>query len=62
MTTNNKPQVIIKQFFACERGSTTLEYGLIMALVFLVILGAITLFSEVATSKMQAANEAITGA
>ncbi|MCF6292062.1 MAG: hypothetical protein L3J04_01570 [Robiginitomaculum sp.] len=50
------------RFVKCERGSTALEYGLIMALVFLVILAAVTQFSVVATSKLDLANEAITNA
>jgi pilus assembly protein Flp/PilA len=50
------------RFSKCDRGSTALEYGLIMALVFLVILAAVTQFSNVATSKMDIANEAITNA
>ncbi|MBL4617578.1 MAG: hypothetical protein JKY46_07755 [Robiginitomaculum sp.] len=50
------------QFAKCDRGSTALEYGLIMALVFLVILAAVTQFANVATSKMDIANDAITNA
>ncbi len=55
-------QMLIKRYMSCERGSSSLEYGLIMALVFLVILVAVTAFSEIGVSKMQTANEAITGA
>ncbi len=53
---------LFSRFFACERGSTALEYGLIMALIFLVILGAMTKFSENATSKFTEASDAIANA
>ena len=45
-----------------ERGATAIEYGLIAALVFLVILGAVTLFSENATNMLIGAANAISGA
>ncbi len=45
-----------------ERGATAIEYGLIAALVFLVILGAVTLFSENATNVLIGAANAISGA
>ena len=45
-----------------ERGATAIEYGLIAALVFLVILGAVTLFSENATNMLIGAANAVSGA
>jgi pilus assembly protein Flp/PilA len=53
---------LLQRFVSCESGHTAIEYGLIMALIFLVIVGAVTHFSEAATSKMQAANDAIAAA
>ncbi|VAW00836.1 hypothetical protein MNBD_ALPHA06-2002 [hydrothermal vent metagenome] len=52
----------LSRFLVCEKGATAIEYGLIMALVFLVILGAVTNFSQVATDKMQTASDAIADA
>ena len=48
---------------ACdERGATAIEYGLIAALVFLVILGAVTLVGESATGVIIRAANAVSGA
>jgi pilus assembly protein Flp/PilA len=45
-----------------ERGATAIEYGLIAALVFLVILGAVTLFGDNATNVFISAANAVSGA
>ncbi len=52
----------IKRFWADDRGATTIEYGLIIALIFLAILGAVTLFADNATTKFKDATTAIAGA
>ncbi|PHR59638.1 MAG: Flp family type IVb pilin [Robiginitomaculum sp.] len=62
MKQGEKLQRMFSQFLACERGHTAIEYGLILALIFLVIVGAFTHFSEVATEKLLLANDAIVGA
>jgi len=41
---------LIRRFLADERGATVIEYGLIVALIFLVIVTAVTLFSDRATA------------
>jgi pilus assembly protein Flp/PilA len=41
---------LIRRFLADERGATAIEYGLIVALIFLVIVTAVTLFSDRATA------------
>ena len=45
-----------------QRGATAIEYGLIAALVFLVILGAVTLFGDNATNMFIGAANAVSGA
>lgn len=52
----------LTRFAACERGQTAIEYALIMALIFLVIVSAMTTFAKNATEKMKMANEAIVNA
>ena len=47
---------------ADERGATAIEYGLIAALIFLVILGSVTLFGENATDVFIGAADAISDA
>ena len=53
---------VFSRFLRCERGATALEYGLIMALIFLVILGSYTLVADAVTSNMQTVSTAVTGA
>ncbi|MFN3816900.1 Flp family type IVb pilin [Brevundimonas sp.] len=52
----------LHRFGADTRGATAIEYGLIAALVFLVIIGAVTLFGENATGVFIGAANAISGA
>ena len=53
---------MLREFASEESGSTALEYGLIMALIFLAILGAVTLFTDNFNAVFQAATQAIVGA
>ena len=41
---------LFRRFLVDERGATAIEYGLIVALIFLVIVTAVTLFSDRATA------------
>ena len=52
---------LILRLLADERGATAVEYGLICALIFLVILSAVTVFSETATGIFIRATEALVG-
>jgi pilus assembly protein Flp/PilA len=40
----------VKLFVACERGATAVEYGLIVACVFLAIIGGVNFFASSANS------------
>jgi len=42
MVQSMKVQQVIKQFFRDESGATAIEYGLIAALIAVVIIGAVT--------------------
>ncbi|MBU1385467.1 MAG: Flp family type IVb pilin [Alphaproteobacteria bacterium] len=53
---------LISKFIADERGATSLEYGLIAALVFLVALGAITAFADAGTGSFNGAMSRLTAA
>ncbi len=48
-----------KGFCRDERGATAVEYGLIIALIFLVIVGAVTNFATKATTVIDKAAAAI---
>lgn len=50
------------RFAKDESGATAIEYGLIVATVFLVILASVTLFADRATSKFNDATDAIIAA
>ncbi len=52
---------LMKRFIKDDQGATTIEYALIVSLIFLAILGAVTLFAGNATIKFKAATDAITG-
>jgi pilus assembly protein Flp/PilA len=56
-----KTQIFIKRLYADERGATAIEYALIVSLVFLVILGAMTLFSDNIKAMFAAIATAVTG-
>lgn len=51
-----------KQFLRDESGATSIEYALIMAFVFLVILTAMTMFAKNSTDKMIDASNQISAA
>ena len=53
---------MLRDFAGDESGSTALEYGLIMALIFLAIVGAVTLFTDNFNAVFQAATQAIASA
>jgi pilus assembly protein Flp/PilA len=50
------------RFIRDESGATAIEYGLLLALMFLAILGAVTLFADNATTKFNDASDAIVSA
>jgi pilus assembly protein Flp/PilA len=52
----------LTRFAKDEGGATAIEYGLIVATVFLVILASVTLFADRATSKFNDATAAIVAA
>jgi pilus assembly protein Flp/PilA len=52
----------VRRLASDERGATAIEYGLICALIFLVIIGAVTLFGETATGVFIGAANAVSGA
>ena len=43
-----------------ERGATAVEYGLIVALIFIAMLGAVTTFTNANVSTYNAVNTAVT--
>jgi pilus assembly protein Flp/PilA len=49
----------LTRFAKDESGATAIEYGLIIATIFLVILAAVTLFANNATNKFNEATQAI---
>jgi pilus assembly protein Flp/PilA len=49
----------IDRFNRDERGATAIEYGLIIALIFLVILSALTAFGDTSTGIFNGAMNAI---
>jgi pilus assembly protein Flp/PilA len=53
---------LFRRFLVDERGATAIEYGLIVALIFLVIVSAVTLFSDRATAMFTYISTTIDGA
>ena len=53
---------LILRFLGDERGATAVEYGLICAMIFLVILSAVVGFSESITDLFARATTALVGA
>ena len=43
-------QLCVRRFLRAERGATAIEYGVIISLIFIVIIGAVTLFATNATA------------
>ncbi|MDO9337006.1 MAG: Flp family type IVb pilin [Caulobacteraceae bacterium] len=52
----------LKAFWSDQSGATAIEYGLICALIFLVIVTSVTTFGNKTTGVMQAVSDAIAGA
>ena len=52
----------LTRFAKDESGATAIEYGLIIATIFLVILASVTLFADRATDKFNDATAAIVAA
>ena len=55
-------QAMITRFARDVRGATSIEYGLIIALIFLAILGGVTALSENTNESLNDTSAAITGA
>ena len=52
----------IKNFFKDESGASAVEYGLLVSLIAVVIVGAVTLLGTTLKTKFEAANTGIGGA
>lgn len=50
----------IRRFLKDDSGATAIEYGLIVGMIFLVIVGAVTLFATNATATFDRISEAVT--
>ena len=55
-------RLALTRFVGDERGATAVEYGLILALMFLAIVGSVQLFASNAGLMFERIREAITGA
>lgn len=53
---------VLKRFIRNERGATAIEYGLIVACMFLAILAAVQLFTTRAVGIFRSASDAIVAA
>lgn len=53
---------LLRRFSADRSGATAIEYGLIIALMFLVALGAMQAVGTATTDKWEEASDAIVGA
>jgi len=51
----------VKRYFADASGATAIEYGLIVAMIFLAIIGGITAFADGTNGMYEYINETITG-
>ncbi|MGZ3297512.1 MAG: Flp family type IVb pilin [Asticcacaulis sp.] len=52
----------LSRFLADESGTTAIEYGLIVGMIFLVIVTAITFYADRTNAMYQKISDAITGA
>ena len=52
----------LTRFLRDESGATAIEYGLLLAMMFLTILAAVTLFADNSTKKFNDASDAIVNA
>jgi pilus assembly protein Flp/PilA len=53
---------LFKNFIANESGATAIEYGLIVGLIFLVIVGAVSLFASKSTGTFDKISTAVSSA
>ena len=53
---------LIRRFLGNESGATAIEYGLIVAMIFLVIVGAVSLFAGKATGTFDKVSAAVSAA
>ncbi|WP_309627131.1 Flp family type IVb pilin [Brevundimonas sp.] len=53
---------LIRRFLSNESGATAIEYGLIVAMIFLVIVGAVSLFAGKATGTFDKVSTAVSAA
>ena len=54
-------KAMIKKFFREEEGASAVEYGLLVALIAVVIIGAVTALGGAISTKFTAASTAIGG-
>ena len=50
---------LIRRFLSNDSGATAIEYGLIVAMIFLVIVGAVSLFASKATGTFDKVSTAV---
>ena len=55
-------KTLLRRFLTDERGATAIEYALIVAMIFLVIVSAVTLFASKATGTFDKVSTAVSGA
>ncbi|WP_428151300.1 Flp family type IVb pilin [Brevundimonas sp.] len=53
---------LIRRFLNNDSGATAIEYGLIVAMIFLVIVGAVSLFAGKATGTFDRVSTAVSAA
>ena len=53
---------LIRRFLNDERGATAIEYALIVGMIFLVIVGAVSLFASRATGTFDKVSTAVSAA
>ena len=54
-------KTLVRRFSGDESGATAIEYGLIVALIFLAILGAVTSYTESASDMYSDISSALSG-
>lgn len=52
----------VRRFISCRRGTTAVEYGLIVTLIFLAIVTAVTFFTSSANTMFSHINTAVSAA
>ncbi len=56
------PKTLFSRFAKDQRGATAIEYGLIVALIFLVIVTAVTSYTQSTSAVYNRIGNAVTGA